>query len=457
MAILKDVMYRKFCAYGFLKNFRFFDPFIILFFRESGLSFLEIGVLFSIRAVATNLLEVPTGVIADAYGRRKAMISAFSFYILSFALFYLVSCFSRYAMAMVLFAFGETFRSGTHKAMILEHLKIKGIAASKVEYYGHTRAASQLGSSIAALIAAGLVFYTGGFRVVFLASIVPYILALLLMISYPKELDGEIIPLKGKWKLRRASMRSASMRFTSMRPALIRLAGRIAAALHGFASIFRRPLLLRGLANSASFDALFRSTKVYLQPILQAQALALPVLLFVRDEQRVAVVVGVLYFVLHLGTSYAAANAGRMRERAGSLPAAVNISYLLGVCLLGVAGVSAALRIYPLSIVAFLGFYMLQNVRRPIMVGYLADLIPQRTMTTGLSVESQLRTLLSAGIAPLVGLLADRIGVGGTLVIIAAVAAAGASLLRVRIKGGRNSERPLVYIVQDGKQDRKEE
>lgn len=447
MAILKDVMYRKFCAYGFLKNFRFFDPFIILFFRESGLSFLEIGVLFSIRAVATNLLEVPTGVIADAYGRRKAMISAFSFYILSFALFYLVSCFSRYAMAMVLFAFGETFRSGTHKAMILEHLKIKGIAASKVEYYGHTRAASQLGSSIAALIAAGLVFYTGGFRVVFLASIVPYILALLLMISYPKELDGEIIPLKGKWKLRRASMR----------PALIRLAGRIAAALHGFASIFRRPLLLRGLANSASFDALFRSTKVYLQPILQAQALALPVLLFVRDEQRVAVVVGVLYFVLHLGTSYAAANAGRMRERAGSLPAAVNISYLLGVCLLGVAGVSAALRIYPLSIVAFLGFYMLQNVRRPIMVGYLADLIPQRTMATGLSVESQLRTLLSAGIAPLVGLLADRIGVGGTLVIIAAVAAAGASLLRVRIKGGRNSERPLVYIVQDGKQDRKEE
>ena len=68
MTIPKDLMYHKFRTYGFLKNLRFFDPFLVLFFREMGLSFLEIGTLFSIREVATNLLEIPTGVIADAYG-----------------------------------------------------------------------------------------------------------------------------------------------------------------------------------------------------------------------------------------------------------------------------------------------------------------------------------------------------------------------------------------------------
>ena len=38
-----DKLFPRFAAYDFLKNLRFFDPFIILIFREAGLSFLDIG------------------------------------------------------------------------------------------------------------------------------------------------------------------------------------------------------------------------------------------------------------------------------------------------------------------------------------------------------------------------------------------------------------------------------
>jgi len=103
-------MYRKFQLYGFLKNLRFFDPFIILFFREMGLSFLQIGVLYSIREVSTNALEIPTGVIADSFGRRRAMLFSFSSYLVSFGLFYAFHSFWVYALAMVAFAFGDGFR-----------------------------------------------------------------------------------------------------------------------------------------------------------------------------------------------------------------------------------------------------------------------------------------------------------------------------------------------------------
>lgn len=412
MTIPKDLMYHKFRAYGFLKDLRFFEPFLILFFREMGLSFFHIGVLFSIREIAINLLEIPTGVVADSCGRRKAMIASFSFHLLSFGLFYLSSCFSIYALAMVIFAFGETLRSGTHKAMILEHLRFKGIEDHRVEYYGHTRAASQLGAALAALIAAGLVFYAGSYRILFLFSIVPCILGLLLMISYPRELDGSLIRLEGNWK--------------------VRLVEQIGVTLRDFSSTLRRSHLLCGLASSASFDAFFSSTRGYLQPILKAQALALPLLLFVRDDQRVAIVVGVMYFVIHLATSYAAKNAGRVTARAHSLPAAANITCLLGVSLLAGAGLAAALGYYALSIAAFLGFHLLQNVRRPIMVGYLAGIIPHHTMATGLSVETQLRTVLMAGIAPLLGFLADTIGIGEALVVVAVVAALMSIVLRLR-------------------------
>ena len=115
--IIKDRQYFKFSLYGFLKNLRFFDPFILLFFREMGLSFLQIGTLFSIREIATNVLEVPTGIVADAFGRRRAMIFSFGAYIISFLLFYFLPGYSLYALAMVFFAMGEAFRTGTHKAM----------------------------------------------------------------------------------------------------------------------------------------------------------------------------------------------------------------------------------------------------------------------------------------------------------------------------------------------------
>ncbi|MFW6262769.1 MAG: MFS transporter, partial [Thermotogota bacterium] len=45
--IKKDGQFYKFAMYGFLKNLRFFEPFLILFFRDVGLSFLQIGILFT--------------------------------------------------------------------------------------------------------------------------------------------------------------------------------------------------------------------------------------------------------------------------------------------------------------------------------------------------------------------------------------------------------------------------
>jgi len=411
MPIPKDLMYHKFRLYGFLKNLRFFDPFLILFFRETGLSFLEIGVLFSVRELSTNLLEIPTGIIADAYGRRRAMLASFSFYLASLTLFYLFSGNGIYILAMVLFAFGETLRSGTHKAMILEYLKIKGILGLKVDYYGHTRAASQLGSALAALIAAALVFYTGGYRVIFLATMIPYVMELVLMASYPRELDGYLSRIEG----------GLARRFIR----------RLVSAGRDSLKQLSHPPLLKGLFSGAGFDALFKSTKDYLQPILESQALALPVFLSFQDNQRVAVVVGVLYFFIYLATSYASSHASSVQGKFTSLQAAVNVTLFAGIAILLIVGLSSWGAVYWIALAAFLGFYVLQNVRRPMMVGYLSELIPHRTMAAGLSAEAQLRTLLMAGIAPLIGFLADQLGVGVALTVIALIAGVASPLLQV--------------------------
>ncbi|MFC1898596.1 MFS transporter, partial [Candidatus Cloacimonadota bacterium] len=100
--IKKDLQLFKFSAYGFLKNLRFFDAFLFLFFLQQGFTFLEIGTLISIREVSILILEIPTGVVADSYGRRNSMIFSFISYIISFVIFFFFPRFGFYAFAMIL-------------------------------------------------------------------------------------------------------------------------------------------------------------------------------------------------------------------------------------------------------------------------------------------------------------------------------------------------------------------
>ena len=95
-------------------------------------------------------------------------------------------------MAFILFGTDDAFRSGTHKGMIMDYLKLNHWEKQKINYYGHTRSWSQKGSAISALVAGLIVFYSGSYQNVFLCSIIPYLFNLLLILSYPKELNRSL-------------------------------------------------------------------------------------------------------------------------------------------------------------------------------------------------------------------------------------------------------------------------
>jgi MFS family permease len=402
-------MFYRFSLYGFLKNLRFFDPFILLIFRSYGLSFLQIGVLYSIRDVAVNILEIPTGVIADTFGRRRSMVAAFLSYIASFLMFYFMENFIFLALAMVLFAFGEAFRSGTHKALILEYLNIQGISDLKVAYYGLTRSASQFGSAVNALVAAGLVFYTGSYRVMFLASTVPYLLDLFNVISYPKILDGNLQRVeKGEiWS-------------------------RVKTTSREFIQIFSNGSVMKAILNSASFAGVFKSAKDYLQPVLVVLALSISVFTNLEDTRREAVIIGLVYFGIYILTSLASRRAHLFSERFSSLSRAVNFTYLLGAGLLILSGVTANLQIIFVAVLGFLGLYVINNIRRPINVGIISDQISSKVMASGLSTEAQFTTIFSAIVAPLLGFLVDSFGVGNGITLIGIGMMVLFSLVRVK-------------------------
>ena len=386
MTFKKDKQFYRFAAYGFLKNLRFFEPFIILYFREIGFSFLEIGTLYSIREITTILCELPTGFIADIYGRRRSMVASMLAYITSFLVFYFFPNFYSFGLAMIFFGIGEAFRTGTHKALILEYLRQHKMLNLRVDYYGATRGASQLGSALNAVLAAGLVFYSGSYRIIFPAAVIPYLINLVNLASYPKVLDRSI----GMTEKRHT--------------------------FKDFLAVFTGRDSRRGILNSSIFDAFFKTGKEYLQPILKSMALTIPVMIAFSGRERTAILVGAIYFLIYLTTSYASRNAGRLSRKIGHKERTLNLTYLTGAALLAVAGIAIGAGIPGMVILFFLLLFLLQNARRPVNITYISEKISHRSMASGLSAESQIKTLLMAILAPLIGFLADRFGIGTALI-----------------------------------------
>ncbi|TAJ11966.1 MFS transporter [Marinilabiliaceae bacterium JC017] len=388
MTIQKDTQYYKFCAYGFLKNLRFFDPFLILFFLDKGMSYFQIGTLYAIREITVNLFEIPSGFMADVLGRKRVMVVSFVSYIFSFFLFYALSGFGWFVLAFLFYGFGDAFRTGTHKAMILSYLKRHGMEADKALYYGHTRSCSQRGSAVSALLSAAIVFYTGNYNMIFLASSIPYMLDLGLLLSYPSYLNGD----------ERNSMKKTVFSWSSHWQ-LVK-------------STFSQMQTFRIIANTSVYTGYYKAVKDYIQPLIVSFALVVPLGLIEDNEKRTALIVGLVYSLIFLVNSVASRRSSKVGSWLGSLDNALNVLLVLGFMLGIMAGVLHWFEINLGAIVVFGGIMVVQNLRRPLGVSYISEKFDDKIMATALSADSQSETLVAVIIAPLLGFLADSFGAG---------------------------------------------
>lgn len=405
----KDIQYYKFSAYGFLKNLRFFEPFLILFFLEKGLLFFQIGLLYSLREIVRNLLEIPSGMLADTAGRKNTMVVSFLFYIVSFIVFYLSTSFGLLILAMVLFSFGDAFRTGTHKAMIFDYLQIRGWEKFTVGYYGHTRSWSQMGSAISSVLAALIVFYTGQYRQIFLFSVLPYLLDMLLMLTYPSELNG---PVKDfTW---RAMVKAFTRVFTDFIQALKSLK------------------LIVSILNTSSFSGYFRSMKDYLQPVIQSLAVSLPFFILLEEKERTALLVGLVYFVIFLLTAISSRVSGIVSKRFIKRSFPLNLTLYTGFVIGILAGIFYRYGFFLLAILFYILIYMVENLRKPMGISYVAGMLDRKIMASALSAESQVKTIFSVMIALFLGFMADSIGIGTSLIVVSILMLLVSLLFRVR-------------------------
>ena len=108
------------------------QAYLLLILMEWGYSLFQIGVLHSVTFAFTYVFEVPSGLIADHFGKKNELLLCFVWYMLSFAFYsFGESSFWVLVLASGFYGLGEAFRSGTHKAMICAWLDKHEIGGHK--------------------------------------------------------------------------------------------------------------------------------------------------------------------------------------------------------------------------------------------------------------------------------------------------------------------------------------
>ena len=385
---MKIPMLARFCAYGFLKNQRYFEPFFVLALLEKELNFFQIGILFSFRELMINLAEIPSGSIADIYGRRRSMVFSFISYILSFLIFATTTQYHTLFAAMLFYATGDAFRTGTHKAMIFSWLRLQGKEAQRLSYYGFTRSWSKIGSALSALFSGIFVYYFKEYTSIFYISCIPYIFNIVNVISYPPELDGE---KPQNITIKNIYVHTKNVLFETLK------------------SSYLRHLVL----ESMGFVGVFNTMKEYLQPVLQA--LAVGILLHLSfaqqltDEQKSVLLVVPVYSLLFLTSAVISRNAYKIISIFGDEDVAAMKSWILYAVfslLVILAGLTQRLWLVAL---AFILIYNLQNLWRPFLISRFDSYSREEQGATILSIESQSRRIVTMILAPLLGYGVDAI------------------------------------------------
>lgn len=420
-------MLRRFSAYGFLKNQRYHEPFFVLALLEQGLSFLDVGLVVGLGAILVNVLEVPCGAVADVYGRRRALVVALLAYIAAFAVFGsalgLVGAFA----AMTLYAVGEAFRGGTHKAMIFDWLRAQGRQSEAADVYGTTRSWSKRGSAVSAAVGAALVLVSGELTAAFWWTAIPYVLNVVNLAMYPAELDRRS-PHASVAAVARATWDAVRSAFT-MAPL--------------------RALLFESMV----FEATIKVAATWLQPVIQLAVIASFAAGRSDGFTTTVVAAGAIYFALGLIEASASRRAGGFaRWSGGDVPAIARLWWLHLACSVALLGSLVADAPW-LAIAAFVvQFGVARNLFRAVQLVRYDARCPEDLAATVLSLEGQAQAIVVAILAPLVGWAIDRANVSDVDSVarlwpaaVAAVVGAGAyAILGLLARRARTQASPVT-------------
>ncbi len=161
--------------------FMFYSLFSVLYFKEIGLSFVQMGLLFTVMSIAAIIFEIPTGAVADIYGRKFSTILGYILMTLIPLLVFFTTEYYLILLAFILLGISSTFISGADQAWIVDLLKISKKKELIEHYYTKDRSINSLAGFISGFLGA-LFVSLFGLKIIWLSFSATYLFGTIFLI-----------------------------------------------------------------------------------------------------------------------------------------------------------------------------------------------------------------------------------------------------------------------------------
>jgi MFS family permease len=354
----------------------------MIFLASQGFSLVQLGLLEAIFHVTSFLMEVPTGSVADIWGRKASRIAGRLCYALSLIFMFHSTTFLLQVVAFILSALGYNLESGAGDALLYDSLLLDGEEGRYIKVKGNDELINQIGSILSFLLGGylasldfGIAFYaTAG------SALAGFCIALFFI--EPELEKGE--------KRKKTSV------FNSV---LISLKSQI---LDSGKVFKKKPRIGFFILFSESLFAFMVCLFFYLQNHWTNLGFS-------------PATIGVVFSLHAAIAAIFSVKAHAIEKRIGQRGLLVGCPLMLLVTLWGVA-------LTPYSMVFYVLCASIEGLLIPTISTYLNQLIPSKFRATILSFQSMAYSLFMIAIFPLVGFVGNVASLNHAFVLLSALA-----------------------------------
>ncbi|MET7880782.1 MFS transporter [Micromonospora profundi] len=382
-------------------------PVMVLLLQERGLSLSQIGLVTVAQGLVVLALELPTGGLADALGRRPVLLVAWTLGLASLLIFAVADSFVVFVLVWALQGVFRALDSGPLESWYVDAT----LAADPEAKYepGLGYAGTVIGVAIAAgallaggLIALGPIGPVSALTVPVLVAAAFQVVALAALVTLLRE----VRPAKGAGALRASIVEAPRMIGQS------------------FGLLRRSPVLL-ALVAVELFWGFGMVTFESLLPVRLAEV--------VGDPDRAAALLGPANSAAWLASAAGAALTPLLLRWLGAAPSAALLRILQGATVVGMGLFAGPVGV----LVAYLACYSIHGASNPVHMGLLHRQVDGPYRTSVISLNSMMGQPGFAVGAVVLTALADRVSVTAAMLVGAVVLAVAAPLYLPAWRAGR--------------------